>query len=60
MTEPQTCSNGHPCDNSGRCRVSDCPFSKHPWEPHFAVPHEPLLARLDPQVPMVRAHPDYL
>lgn len=32
MTEAQTCSNGHPCDNSGRCRVESCPYSKHPWE----------------------------
>jgi len=42
MRSAQTCSNGHPCDNSGRCRVSDCPFSKHPWEAGgnlLATPH---------------------
>lgn len=31
-TDSQKCSNDHPADNSGRCRVNSCPYSKHPWE----------------------------
>jgi hypothetical protein len=30
--DSQKCSNNHPADNSGRCRESSCPFSKHPDE----------------------------
>ena len=31
MSETQTCSNGHPCDNEGLCRVDSCYYSRKQW-----------------------------